>query len=55
MFHQLHLSDWSGLVAGLAFAVTFTIFAAIVIGTLRCPGRTIKHLENLPWADDKKS
>jgi hypothetical protein len=55
MFHELHLSDWSGLVAVLAFVVTFSIFAAIVIGTLRCPGRTIEHLENLPWKDEKKS
>ena len=40
--------------AVLAFVVTFTIFAAIVIGTLRCPARTIEDLENLPWKEDKR-
>lgn len=54
MVHQLQLPDWSVLVGLTAFLVTFSVFAAFVIHTVRMPRRKIEQLENLPWADDPK-
>ncbi len=55
MIRQLQIPDWGMAVGALAFFVTFAVFAAVVLQTLRMPGKKLEKLENLPWADDPKS
>lgn len=55
MFSQLQLPDWGTIVGAVAFLVTASVFAVIVVSTLRMPGSKVEKLENLPWKGDPKS
>jgi len=54
MMQQLQIPEWGTSVGIIAFFVTLTVFAAIVIYTMRMPRKKIEKLENLPWTDDQK-
>lgn len=54
MFQQIQFSNWSSVIGLIAFLVSFAIFIAIIIGTIRCSKKKIQHMENLPLDDENK-
>jgi len=55
MFHQVQFADWSAPITALAFAVSFCMFVAAVVGALRYPREKVRHLARLPLEEEKRS
>ncbi len=55
MFHQVQFANWSAIVTVLAFAVSFCVFATVVIGALRCSSEKVRHLAEMPLEEEKRS
>lgn len=55
MFSQVEFANWSALVTALAFAVSFCVFATVVIGALRYPREKLRHLAELPLEKENRS
>lgn len=54
MFHLVSFSDWSGLVAIVAFAASLGIFLFFLVGALRTPRERIARDESLPFDDESR-
>ncbi len=52
MFKRILHEDWTNIVPVIAFFVTFTIFVAAIVRSVRMKQAMSDHLSSLPLQDD---
>jgi len=52
MFHRILVEDWQRALTIISFAIFAAVFLLTLARALRLPPTRVRHLENLPLAND---
>jgi len=54
MFQRILYDEWTGLVPVASFCLTFGVFLAITVRALLFKKKFVRHMGELPLADDEQ-